>query len=550
MSGLINYKFASDYKHEGGALTPLTNVSPANPLLTEHTVFRPNPTTARPIKLENSKIAIAECSKTFTDRLELIHHFCDHFPAIFYSFEELKLGEKNDTKDKNNKSRLSAEKLQKTGKRKQKVQFCHRYNGPGVVSTPEPSTNNVDPTEVYALMQQLTSYNNLFDSNSSLNSTFQAATTSSSPMMSLASHLISKKKKKSSSHKLDKSHSNSTSASSFTGEQTKPITCISNDYSEQSKGGVTPHRPMNTSTNQCGSSNSQDLPYHMCPHCCLTFAELQPFQDHLQTHLTINTMAESGSGFGSPFGFNDPSHQPKLIKCRFCDMRFGNTYRLAEHEKLHAQNCCRCKKIFMTVFDLNLHMGTHTGYTYDCKDCGKCFPCRKTLAEHNRSHRILLSTSSDDNSLSTPQVPTTSAGIKSFSVATSLSNYSTISENPTPLFCLDFSAENSKKESSKKTREVSFPTVANPTMEDLNNRRPESLFNSNPYFTELLSQNASNGEKSRKQTTLVAVELNPHELIGSDGIPMATAITTNIQELQVKKENEYHTETSKKIEKN
>lgn len=37
-------------------------------------------------------------------------------------------------------------------------------------------------------------------------------------------------------------------------------------------------------------------------------------------------------------------------------------------------------------------MGTHTGYTYDCKDCGKCFPTRKTLAEHNKSHRIVLST--------------------------------------------------------------------------------------------------------------------------------------------------------------
>jgi hypothetical protein len=30
-----------------------------------------------------------QCSRTFTDRLELIHHFVDHFPAIFYSFEEL-----------------------------------------------------------------------------------------------------------------------------------------------------------------------------------------------------------------------------------------------------------------------------------------------------------------------------------------------------------------------------------------------------------------------------------------------------------------------------
>lgn len=30
--------------------------------------------------------------------------------------------------------------------------------------------------------------------------------------------------------------------------------------------------------------NGQDLPYHMCPHCCLTFADLQPFQDHMKTH--------------------------------------------------------------------------------------------------------------------------------------------------------------------------------------------------------------------------------------------------------------------------
>jgi hypothetical protein len=29
-----------------------------------------------------------QCSKTFTDRLSLIHHFVDHFPNIFYSFEE------------------------------------------------------------------------------------------------------------------------------------------------------------------------------------------------------------------------------------------------------------------------------------------------------------------------------------------------------------------------------------------------------------------------------------------------------------------------------
>jgi hypothetical protein len=32
-----------------------------------------------------------QCSRTFTDRLELIHHFVDHFPSIFYSFEQRKI---------------------------------------------------------------------------------------------------------------------------------------------------------------------------------------------------------------------------------------------------------------------------------------------------------------------------------------------------------------------------------------------------------------------------------------------------------------------------
>ncbi|CAK5087469.1 unnamed protein product [Meloidogyne enterolobii] len=73
-------------------------------------------------------------------------------------------------------------------------------------------------------------------------------------------------------------------------------------------------------------------------------------------------------------------------------MEFINIFRLNEHIRLHsAHSCDTCQKTFMTAFDLNLHMGTHTGFTYDCKDCGKCFPCRKTLAEHNRSHRLLLS---------------------------------------------------------------------------------------------------------------------------------------------------------------
>jgi hypothetical protein len=36
-----------------------------------------------------------KCAKTFVNRLELIHHFVDHFPSIFYSFETPPTNEPN-----------------------------------------------------------------------------------------------------------------------------------------------------------------------------------------------------------------------------------------------------------------------------------------------------------------------------------------------------------------------------------------------------------------------------------------------------------------------
>lgn len=37
-------------------------------------------------------------------------------------------------------------------------------------------------------------------------------------------------------------------------------------------------------SNVYNKRNGQDLPYHMCPHCCLTFSESQAFEEHLSTH--------------------------------------------------------------------------------------------------------------------------------------------------------------------------------------------------------------------------------------------------------------------------
>ncbi|KAF7632865.1 hypothetical protein Mgra_00007724 [Meloidogyne graminicola] len=137
-----------------------------------------------------------------------------------------------------------------------------------------------------------------------------------------------------------------------------------------------------------------DLPYHMCPHCCLTFAETENYKAHLEMHqqpLHVNNGIDISNLFNSLQ--NDESLKQQVeTKCPLCEMEFSNVFRLNEHVRLHnAHSCDICQKTFMTAFDLNLHKGTHTGFTYDCKDCGKCFPCRKTLAEHNRSHRIILS---------------------------------------------------------------------------------------------------------------------------------------------------------------
>jgi hypothetical protein len=155
----------------------------------------------------------------------------------------------------------------------------------------------------------------------------------------------------------------------------------------------------------------------MCPQCCLTFAETTAFKTHLAMHeaemnaaaaaFTMappNPMGNDGGG-GGPFLLNGTNlgasngateHQQfLLLKCPLCDMKFSNAFRLNEHMRLHSAHSCEtCQKVdqiifefkrqivgilfiqnikinfsqiflnfqtFMTAFDLNLHMGTHTG---------------------------------------------------------------------------------------------------------------------------------------------------------------------------------------------
>ncbi|KAE9551090.1 hypothetical protein FO519_005705 [Halicephalobus sp. NKZ332] len=128
---------------------------------------------------------------------------------------------------------------------------------------------------------------------------------------------------------------------------------------------------------------SGDLPYDMCPHCCQTFGDHQVYTEHLKTHEApvISLGPQTGSA---------------PTKCEYCDLRFSNEYLLKEHKNVHCRICSICSKTLMTAFDLNLHMGLHSGFNYDCKDCGRCFPDRKTLAIHNKMHRSDLSANDSD----------------------------------------------------------------------------------------------------------------------------------------------------------
>ncbi|TMS33303.1 hypothetical protein L596_001062 [Steinernema carpocapsae] len=128
-----------------------------------------------------------------------------------------------------------------------------------------------------------------------------------------------------------------------------------------------------------------DLPYHMCPVCCMTFADDLAYQIHLSLHIT-ERMRSLNRPLEPVVDLNDG-----LFKCDICLLKFPDNTQLNEHRNSHflkIHHCKMCAKTFNCEFDLNLHIGTHSGHSYDCKDCGKCFETRKCLAEHNKTHRL------------------------------------------------------------------------------------------------------------------------------------------------------------------
>jgi hypothetical protein len=94
-----------------------------------------------------------------------------------------------------------------------------------------------------------------------------------------------------------------------------------------------------------------ELPYHMCSHCCLTFAETSAYKAHLAMH---ESEASNGpptmvplSGHSTSTYSHQFQPQQQFTKCPLCDLKFNNNFRLNEHMRLHnsAHTCEICQKV-------------------------------------------------------------------------------------------------------------------------------------------------------------------------------------------------------------
>ncbi|KAL3096072.1 hypothetical protein niasHS_005831 [Heterodera schachtii] len=416
------------------------------------------------------------CHKTFASRLELIHHCIDHFPNVFYSFEERSTYNngsyplqipKNGTQNliSNGGTNFqqadasfadSTQKMDILGQLAGFLAFNENGCSGSATDSLQPFQNgqnsllaNFFKSFTPMTFQQLTAAENgtkhlatdgttenvreqprkranASSSSSAVSHPKQTVPcrptpSSNGPKMTSAARKRQLNNEKAAANGTGKGLTEDGPSNSSLGSSKNHRKINTNGGDRHQNGGAIggggeAGRAASTSASPTASAmpTLSELPYPMCPYCCLTFAETSAFRTHLTVHESEVTASASSPSAGAPFSAQtlllaptdadranggaetaaptQQQQQQMTLKCSLCEMKFVNAFRLAEHMRLHsAHTCNQCQKTFMTAFDLNLHMGTHTGFTYDCKDCGKCFPCRKTLAEHNRSHRMILS---------------------------------------------------------------------------------------------------------------------------------------------------------------
>lgn len=189
-----------------------------------------------------------QCARTFCDRLELIHHFVDHFPSIFYSFELQRKVEKP-TLGMFFGSKIFLSILASTPIFRKKSQENMPSSPLRATKTP-PSL----PVSVEREPQSAT------------------ATATATPIMnhSFLSPLptpIAEMKSKNNQPNLSKPFDETPS--------------VSNEEKKKKRTFV-PMPLLKT------GRVANDLPYHMCPYCCQTFLDAITYEDHVNAHKMVS----------------------------------------------------------------------------------------------------------------------------------------------------------------------------------------------------------------------------------------------------------------------
>ena len=212
------------------------------PCIIQQIRFQPASTPIIPLSSEVASSGLTavggcrQCSRTFPDRLSLIHHFVDHFPAIFYSFES------------------SSTTL---------MPIMPTATGP----------NALGISNVSQILHTSSQNNGQYASGIQSMMFF--------PLVSLNNNNHQQQPTPPASQ-----HARIKELSSSNGVETVPKrNKVLKDSKPKNNEKGTESKELNNRFTDF-NKNGNDLPYDMCPHCCQTFADHGAYSEHLKGHDT------------------------------------------------------------------------------------------------------------------------------------------------------------------------------------------------------------------------------------------------------------------------
>ncbi|KAJ0060515.1 hypothetical protein NL108_014994 [Boleophthalmus pectinirostris] len=138
--------------------------------------------------------------------------------------------------------------------------------------------------------------------------------------------------------------------------------------------------PVHTDTGADGNQNNQETRVRR------TAAEnsrlFLKYTAALETRATLNNGDMAGA---------DEEDESRKHKCSICKEKFGSTYKLKIHRRVHTGkeplSCSVCNKLFVVSSHLKKHMRRHTGEKpFSCSVCKKVFADSSSLKPHMRTH--------------------------------------------------------------------------------------------------------------------------------------------------------------------